>query len=82
MREDGWGCKRTTEYCRCGLQMIRTVERNDFADRDTGEFLREAWHSCPKYFPSKWEQLISFGTAGMGHESHNEDNSILGRRWQ
>lgn len=75
-------CEKAEEFCNCGRQMIRTLERSSVADRNTGIKPMEAWHSCPRYFMSIWRNLLTLGTGGMGHESHAEANPIVGREWR
>lgn len=75
----GIACLKEVEYCRCGRQMIETTERRSWADRDTGEFPMERWHSCPRYLVPWWKAI--FPGFGMGHESHSAENAILGRTW-
>ena len=77
-----WACTRTSEFCRCGREMIRTLERSSVANRLTGEFPMEAWHSCPRYFVPWWRNLLTLGGSGMGHESHSEANPLLAREWR
>jgi hypothetical protein len=62
--------------------MIRTVERSSIADSDTGIKPLEAWHSCPRYFVPLWRNLLTLGTSGMGHQSHEERNPIAARAWR
>jgi hypothetical protein len=71
----------TEQFCRCGRQLIRTVERGASADRATGEFPMEVYHSCPKWFVPQWLVFITLGAiSGAGHDSYGEDDPFP-RRW-
>jgi hypothetical protein len=70
------------EFCRgCGRSLIETKEHEGY-NRSDGEPYFTRWHSCPKYFMSLARNLLTLGTGGMGHDSHNADNDIIERKWK
>ena len=79
-----FACHKETEFCsNCGRQMVESIEPTGLRLRSTGERAMARYHSCPTWTDRSFlHRLRSFGTPGMGHDSHDADNPLSVRDYR